>query len=212
MDATVADTVLLKVEEVIKEFTDSERSFSAFDVTKRVRAKEGKVLARHEDIKKIVHEIYDLGNFPDDYSRMLQRVQMSSGEKRIFVYFNINNNVFDYDPTEIKNIPVTDDVGSKPTPDKDSSKSFTKEGRINVPKKLIGEANFVISQKIYLRINQGRVYVCDNGLPLQKFLVVNKDQRIRLSKRILEKMFSQSLDKGVEFAVSGNSISITPVN
>ena len=204
-DKKINSTVSNKIEKVIEALTKRKITFSANNVIKIVRQNNGP-LGSYNFLRDMVHSLFINNNkkFSSVYERILMAVQLPEGRKRIWVYYHKSNNPFDYNPEEIINIKIKDkDVYT-----------FTKDNRVQVPKKLMDEAGFVVLQKVYLRdkiLSLDKVYIVDNGLPLQEFLMVNKDNRIRLSKRILEKMFSQSLDNGIEFVVVGNSISITPV-
>ena len=85
MDTVVTDTVLSQVEKVVQEFCEEKRSFSAFDVTKKVREKADRVLAHHDKLKEMVHNTFLKSKFPSTYRRILMAVNLPEGRKRIWV-------------------------------------------------------------------------------------------------------------------------------
>jgi len=215
MSTQVSNTVLSLVEEVVKEFVDEDRSFSAFDVSKKVREKAGKVLAIHGDIKEIVHDLFlerlsaDVSTypFPSTYQRILMALP-GQVRRRIWVYYNTNNNPFDYDPDAVVNVPVKDDLKDK------NARGATKEDRFQVPLGMIAKAGFGSGAVIYLsqdpNTTDNKSFLSSVGVFYQKSFVVNKDGRIRLPRKALEKVYDKRINS-VEFAVEGNTISITPL-
>jgi hypothetical protein len=95
-DSIIDDGTKIQVVAIIKEFVDSNRLFTAFDITKEIR-KRG-VIVRHSDLKKIVHQTY-INNGMPNYDRTNISIDNISGTPFLYHpvgidpndYFLINN-------------------------------------------------------------------------------------------------------------------------
>ena len=217
MTMVAANTVMEKIEEVLNEFVAEDRIFSAFDVTKRVREKAGKVLATHKRIQAMVHQIYTDGNFPSkdfvtSYIRILMPVDAAvSMRVRAWIYYPSSENPYDYDPEAVKNVTVEDDL-DKGSPGK---YSLTTADRLNVSGDLLNKIGAKPKDYIWISVEgekmvlSPRVFPCANPGD-QKNLIVNKDGRVRIPKKVIEGYLDCAVPSSFNIEIEKDYISISP--
>jgi hypothetical protein len=78
---------LQEIETVVLEKCQNAELFTAFDVTKAVRAKVGRsVNVPHNDVKQEVHNLFASGQMGSDYTRTLGNLPLASGIPQPWVY------------------------------------------------------------------------------------------------------------------------------
>jgi bifunctional DNA-binding transcriptional regulator/antitoxin component of YhaV-PrlF toxin-antitoxin module len=78
---------LQEIETVVLEKCQNAELFTAFDVTKAVRAKVGRsVSVPHNDVKQEVHNLFASGQMGSDYTRTLGNLPLASGIPQPWVY------------------------------------------------------------------------------------------------------------------------------
>jgi len=204
-----------KVVETIEELTNEGRIFTAFDVTKMIRAQEGVVGARHAEFRDAVQAAFASQEFPANYKRTLCSV---SGN-RTWVYHLDHEDPNAYDPDEIPYVQVTDDVGTDPDPVVSNGKhSLTSADRLNVSNDLLSQIGAKHNDFMWisaegnkltlsLKVNQSGPNPGD-----QKHLVVNGDGRVRISKKIIEEYLTCVSPTSYDIEVENDYITVSPVS
>ena len=216
-DTQFNSTVSNKIEKVIKALTKRKITFSADNVIKIARKIYGP-LGSYNFLRDMVLSLFINNNkkFSSVYERILMAVQLPEGRKRIWVYYHKNNNPFDYNPEE--NI----DIRMK---DKDIY-YLTGEGRLNIGKKFLNEIGIISNRSIFVSFSEieNKIFISScpdvSGINSgdQKSFLVNKDNRVRLPKNIIDEYFIKYYDTNKGFNISIGKdilepvIVITPVN
>lgn len=130
------------IEQVSSNFVQQGRQFTAWDVTKEVRSQG--VREKHNEIKKVVHELFSNGNFGSDYTRSVRQLpNQVSGQPAPFIYHRNYEQPDDYVNAQVS--ASSDDEDD----DKSSKSSFSvddhddgcykvdKRSRICIPKQLL---------------------------------------------------------------------------
>ena len=91
----LSDEVVDAIESIVLEWTDKEKMFTAFDVTKE--AKSQGIQENHHALKTVVHKMF-LNNEMPDYTRQL--IEIDGDSAKPFLYFPVNSNPDDYSPPD----------------------------------------------------------------------------------------------------------------
>ena len=201
---TVADT--------IKEFVDSQYMFTAYDVTKTVRA--AGLNMYHSQVNKIVVDAFN-DNLMVDYTR----TPVDVGEtKQPYVYFHKDLDVDDFSADWVENDPtqshvnlaqpstpsgytplsqILDDDGTDDSDDSEDdslvtdkyAKVLTKEGRLEIPVNMIRKCGFPIDKPVAV-IQYGDEVRLESGSKIGPDCInMDKEGRLRLSKSTLSVHF-----------------------
>lgn len=155
------------VRDVVNEKTGNKEVFSAFDVTKAVRAAQGGHVATHDVLKAKVHAMFSQGQMPLDYNKTLIGLDVGGGSQvQAFVYHPDGKNAYDHPLATKQTVTVTvpsdgspASASTIPAPtfdavddgdedeDEDSNSSTdsgilvitTVENRIEIPKQLLSK-------------------------------------------------------------------------
>ena len=215
-DTQFNSTVSNKIEKVIKALTKRKITFSADNVIKIARKIYGP-LGSYDFLRDMVLSLFINNNkkFSSVYERILMAVQLPEGRKRIWVYYYKSNNPFDYNPEENIDIKMKD---------KDIY-YLTGEGRLNIGKKFLNEIGIISNRSIFVSFSEieNKIFISPypdvSGINPgdQKSFLVNKDNRVRLPKNMIDEYFVKSYDTNKGFNISVGKdilesvIVITPV-
>ena len=138
--ATVAQVIL----DSLNKMTSAGKVFTAYDVTVEAR-KQTRDNIRHNDVRKIVGQEFGTNQMPANYLREQTLLETDAGPQLVLVYFPDDKDESDH-PKAIKdeeedNIFLTPSSvvfqAHKAIDDSEIIVEPTKEGRINIPKKII---------------------------------------------------------------------------
>jgi hypothetical protein len=192
----------VKVETQVIGLTGDKQMFTAFDVTRRLRAKGEDV--RHYDVKSVVHDCFARGQMGMDYDRTVRNVAGGSP----FIYHPDTKDPEAYDPHELGssvqappaipdavNTPssvVTTNV-SAPIHVSTFDVSRNARGRVRITSQYLkkigvhaGDAVFCYPVGKVIRISSDRI----SGLHDETLYFADEYGNIRLNSRFLDKVFS----------------------
>jgi len=177
------------VQEVIDKFTNEDKVFSAYDVTKEVN-KNGPV-ARHYKIKSLVHGIFQAGEMNgDNYNRELITLDVGNDDADAFVYYPNSKTAYDHPLAKSQTVTAVDNGDGVPTLDLDdldddtddededddseivATVTVTNENRIQIPRKVLkglytNDSSYHIScgGKLYVKSAEadGRIRITDTS-------------------------------------------------
>lgn len=215
-----------RTEEIINEFITSNTMFSAFDVTYKLREEGFKVY--HSEIRNIVRNMFN-NDLLTNYSRTLINIDNT----QTFIYHGSNSDPYTYNKdwqvkksisTDINNLTTVDDNNSSlstPINIKDNTDNTnidsiivhrTKEGRFEIPKKLIDkirdDISSVFAENIFVVANKNNdiLNVIPDTLLNDKYYINNRDEfydiintyslknyRVRISSYIIEHFYNKPI-------------------
>ena len=118
-----------QVEAQVEAVTGDKQMFTAFDITRRLRAK-GEHIA-HSDVRDVVHGMYRDGEMHDDYIRTLQNINTSD---TAFVYHMPSHDLSEYKPYALK----PDGKKSAPVPVHNVFRNTS--GRVRITRRYLEDA------------------------------------------------------------------------
>jgi len=116
-----------KVETQIEAVTGDRQMFTAFDITRRLRASGEQI--RHSDIREVVHDMFREGELSDNYIRTLRNI---SQRDTAFVYHLPSHDLREYEPYALK---PSDRDTKVPAPKCDVSRNS--KGRVRITKRFL---------------------------------------------------------------------------
>jgi len=205
---------------VVNDYTTGLEVFSAFDITKEVRTREGGHVATHDRIKSFVHQAFRGMEMPTSYRQTLITLATTAGDFQAFVYHPDCASAYDHPLAKKQTVQVTipdglDDSGdtvpapdfgsddgdvddSEPSPSTDSVvvEVTVSEQRINIPKKILNKVPVPSTGKYRFNGDGGKTI----------FRSPNEDGRIRIAASFLgsKSKYSVTVDS------DNRSINISP--
>jgi len=119
----------------ITALTSIDEMFTAFDVTRRVRAAGSTV--RHFDVKRLVHSTYNNGNFPLEYERNLKSI----GNLSPFLYHPMSKDPEDYDSQSLSPTTLAQVLSDDDDDDDDDVIIRGKAGRLRINHRFLQDIN-----------------------------------------------------------------------
>tara|TARA_Y100000310_G_C20701093_1_gene829950 strand:+ start:357 stop:1013 length:657 start_codon:yes stop_codon:yes gene_type:complete len=190
---TVYDVKKL-VEETVNVLVQLEKSFTAFDVTKSIRARYSDFTEPHAVVRDQVHSLFfetrDTGTMFDDYDRT--SLEVIPG---VFAFVYHGKTV---DPEKYVK---TQNPGQQPqnpqSPPKRQGKgvrvfSVTKEGRLNIPLRLMQKINVCRKDKVFCHQDGNTLVVSGTYDSSRPGKVCSMTDRLRLSRDYVQKVFNNS--------------------
>jgi len=168
------------VRDAVTEKTGQEEVFSAFDITKAVRASEGGHFATHDVLKAKVHAMFAQGLMPFSYGKTLIGLDAGGQTVQAFVYHPDNKTAYDHPLAAKQTVQVTvpddglDDSIPAPVFDTDSSTdsddaddaddsnsgivvTTTAENRIEIPGAVLAQVSVRADGKFVIRASNGKI-------------------------------------------------------
>ena len=187
-----------KMEEVVQGFIDADEMFSAFDVTKTLRNTHG-MTVYHSEVKKAVHGMYDSWAVGADHDYLFDgygRSIVHTSNFSVLVYAPAGKNANDYDPDNIdpKPAPVsaTTNVSQKPaTVGTGISRcNVDNRGRLLITAALVKGIGLTPGDTAHVSVGTSKLVVSSVtlGTATDRTYVVDKDNAIRISRRVLRKV------------------------
>lgn len=176
---------------------DNKSVFSAFDVTTDARDRTDDRIS-HRDVRNIVHNEFNTGQFPDDYNQDVIELDVPNNPQ-VIVYFPDGKSALDHpkalQPAPIATAPTgfaaTSSQSSTPTKTRKGGKTkdgdsyvckATSEGRISIPYELL----------VQVKTQGGSYDIAYYGKTFYK--KPNADGRVRIR--------TSELDNGTEFKIA----------
>ena len=203
MDSTI--NVTLEVAQSVAAMTSKGEVFTAYDVTKKVN--ENGPVARHYNIKGVVHSMYqagDMGDVSTGYRREMVTLDLGNDDADAWVYYPSDKTAYDHPLAKKQTVQAIDDGTGVPVLDLDSIGiedededdeddsvivSVTEEHRIQIPKKVLSKIDVTktstydildINGDLHCRFPEkdGRVRITDRTLPTGSKIKVKVDSNI----------------------------------
>ena len=163
-DATMVTSTIL---EILDQKVNDQEVFTAYDVTKDVRAKMGRsVSVPHNSVRAVVVQEFASGRIPD-YNSELHTLNVVDSPVAM-VYFPDGKSATDHDQVDVFDDDDSTEGDSKEDLD-DDEYHLTSEGRVEIPQKLLTQVT----------ANAGSYDILISGS--LKCVTPNKDGRVRLS-------------------------------
>ena len=193
----VVDAVNL-IQQVLGEYIFNKNIFTAFDITKEARTRTSQNI-RHDDVRSTVmiafsavfsaDEFHTLVPDGDDIRYDCKSMTMDiPGNPKAIVYFPIGCNPADHPSVKVDE--DTNDSTDDDNTDEDDVVYSTKEGRINIPKKVLDQI-VLVSGEYTIRIN---------GIDCR--VIPNADGRVRLNYKSDKCVITADTDKNLIEIVS----------
>ena len=205
------------VEDVIVDFTNEERIFSAYDVTKKLRACGHDV--RHFEVKGVVHGLYT--NFEMDNQMIRTGIRLNSGRWTLVYHMNWQD-VANYDPNDVAEVAkdtqvTTIDDGTSgqdrdsysDTQDRDNYDmddedenddgvtNLTKDNRrrVCIPANSLRSIGANVGDVVYALPTTDLVVISKTDTSDAHPYIVDKDNNVRLGNLVLNKAGLGSVDE-----------------
>jgi len=192
------------VEEVVEDWVDDEKMFTAFDVS--VEAKKRGAQCRHREMKSTIHELM---RYNSNYRK--QTLQVRGAYTKPFVYLPHGSDISEYEPMDRSKFDDAD-TSAKSTPKvaKTSvSGQLDKRGRYCIRSSFVADAGFDKGERVSVFINSDEIQIVPTSVTLSaqisKTYKVDKDRNIRLSKKLLSKAFGDKFVQ-IKCEVDGDKI------
>lgn len=173
-----------RVETIVKDLVEDRKMFTAFDVTKIIRAEVDKdIKIYHSEVRRVVNNMWDtMGQLFDnsDYTRTLMNVVANS---KAFVYHHSMSDPYTYDPNalpEKENKDVDDDDDDDDDDDNDVLLPDNR-GRICVPKKALKKMGLKPGDVVYVVVDDMMIDLYDYYVTNGVKYVVDKSGNVRVS-------------------------------
>lgn len=204
-----------KIEQKIKELTDSRSMFTAYDVTVSMRNDGERV--KHNDVKVVVHEMFDKCEMEPGYLRKLTDIPNTNNQA--LLYHHVMSDTDEYEPVKATYKQNNDDK-KQTKPNKRTTKgrncqptdgyldhAFPKSnGKLNIPMSIIKEVG-LFNKKFGITINNDHLAIssdidCDK---INHIDSPHKDGTIEIPKRFLQHLGKSSY----KIKLEGNEIHVS---
>jgi hypothetical protein len=217
MDQTTRD----KIVEVIEGFVKADEMFSAFDVTSVLRNTHG-LTVKHYEVKKVVHGMYDNWSVGADDDYLFDgygRALSCLANYNTYVYYPQSKHPNDYDPDNLQSAPATAPVVAStnaiaPTPAPAPAAPMSgpgckvdQRGRLLIRSALVKTMGLKPGDTAFVNVGTSKLVVSapPSMTPVAMRYIVDKDNAIRISNRILRKVNLGS-HQNVLVVVNGNTL------
>ena len=190
-----------RVQTLVEDLVEDRKMFTAFDVTKIIRAEVDKgVKVYHSEVRRVVNDMWDTMGQLFDANYYVRIFMTVTGNAKAFVYHNNMDDVCNYDPDalpEKENKDVDDDDLDD---DEDNDVLLPdNRGRICVPKKALERIGLKPGDVAYVVVDDDMMidlydYYVPNGVKY----VVDKSGNVRVSfnKKVIYTVFSDRISLG----------------
>jgi len=170
------------IQDVVRNLTQDGVMFSAYDVTRIIRAKG--VPVYHSQVRSIVHSFYLDEDMDEDYIRS----PLALNGRAALVYHHSMDDVNEYDQDALKPKDATPAVSSVTDDDEDDKVPLSADnrGRVHLGADLMRKLYVKRGDVVYAFSDiDGELSITDDGLDLDRGYIVDKDGAIRIGRSVI---------------------------